>query len=451
MGYKEYQEEVKLRNRDLSFQKWINFFAFLIAIFFLYVIFTGANEDFFNFIFLPLNVVFLKYPAFFAFAVYLILFTKGYLFGWSDKFAIGEYIRPLPIPFFLKAPLLIPFQSHKYSRLGFFKDWAFQAPKKSDELPRRGNHKVFIKDSKIETFFDIDNDGGTDKIISMFRYELTKEMKELLKKIEKLKEKGEDYSKIQEKFEQLKKDEQFKKYKDLFDIIEGTFKQYEKVLAHEATSSKAKLSVTKKQKPTELVYKYLQTPVIRKKTEKIFFDFSKTPDVYDYKRGRLYFSAKQIKEIVSNVTIVYMKYVKTQLERNTRIRKKYGGYITPERLERYSLYFRFVYFRQLMKLWLNLPAGWYSVRVEDYTLRRIISTIDRNLVINITKANSGESEIFEDDKPASAFLFTYYAFFQKSAVRYDLSLIEYLLTPDKTINEADIIQSTIEEKGKSKK
>lgn len=287
-------------------------------------------------------------------------------------------------------------------------DFFFPSVSKTDELPRVRELTKFSGKYDIATFFDFDckdyfsiDENGTARILDLHREVSTGNVKN--KVVVNSKEDN---------------------YRDIFLILEGTLtKVY-----------------------TQLKYKDIESPLkinFKKDSDgkKVFKDYTINykVDVYDEKIGEVYFSSKMIYDTVKGMSFLFSRYLDIQLKQQGRVKAKYGKELSdPLVIQKINDIFKFVYLRYLLMNYGSMPSGWYAVRLNDYDTRRIISTIDREMIISISSVNDGTSKMFSSDIFANMFLFLWWAFMTTSSVKNVVGDIDWAFNTEKDLNEIKI-------------
>ena len=268
--------------------------------------------------------------------------------------------------------------------------------------------------------YEYDED-GTKRIISMFR---DKDRENLIKRTKQSdKEKAERAKEIlarrDEKYLEngLVSDSQEHIYRDLFLVIEGVIKSYD---GENDKVHKAKI-------PSPLKIEYG-----KRGEKKIFVDES--CDVF--RDGKVYFSLDMIMDTVKNMTSLYIDFLKRQYSRQSRLIDGISNDLkSTDGIRMFEDFFKLVFFRRLLLNYGAIPTGWLCVRIENYDMRAIISAVDRPLIPTITSINDGSNKSFNSDVIASAFLFTYWAFFKEEKVEKLMEDIDWCFNTTKDYNE----------------
>ena len=259
---------------------------------------------------------------------------------------------------------------------GELTEFFYQAPVQTDELKRAKN--IIFTDITTRNFFKEDyND-----IIGLF--------------------KGKDFKEKEETFN------------DLISIIEGVFKEYKE-------NGKSYLHINEKD---------LKSPF----KEKNMLDAA----VFDRKNGEVHFSTKQMLDVFNDFCNMFERFLENYSTYKTRIAMLYKNELNNKEVKKkIMVYFKLVMFRRLLKLYMNIPAGWVVVRLEDYTARAIISSVDRESLVIVNKTNSGEVKGFPDCRMTRMFLLLYHYFFTKTEYADIFKNVFEILTPDKTAAEIE--------------
>ncbi len=299
----------------------------------------------------------------------------------------------------------------------------------SDELPRVERFKYFkTKSYHIGNLFDYDavtlkeDEQGTNRIIALFRDKKT----ELFKR--KAKAKDPEVAKRAEGIlarrkaqfhdKKIPTNEQELEYRDLFQVIEGVLKSYD--------GENDSVRVADYDSPLKLDIKNGKVVGIR---------VDESIDVF--KNGQVSFSLRMITLTVARMTILYMSSLTINTRRQSRFSTGKLGEVlrSKEGMKQFEDFFKLVFFRRLLLNYGSVPSGWMCVRIESYDLRAILSAVDRPLIPTITSNNDGSNDSFNSDVLASAFLFTYWAFFREERITEIMEEIDWCFNTTKDFNE----------------
>ena len=195
--------------------------------------------------------------------------------------------------------------------------------------------------------------------------------------------------------------------------MEGNFKDYSKGLSH--------LHINEKELKSPFRVKNLLESA-----------------VFDRKEGKIHFSTKQMLETFEDFTEKFEIFVNNYSSYKTRINQLYADKLKDEKVKKQVItMFKLVMFRRLFKLYMNIPAGWMVIRLEDYNARAIMSAIDRETLVIIDSRNKGDIKGFPDDRFVRMFLLMYHYFFtQTQYAKFFKNALE-ILTPDKTAKDIE--------------
>jgi hypothetical protein len=429
MGFETRKKESEEIYKTKSTDKWFNFFSILIVIFSIFAVATNLKGDWSDLFFLFPNYELKHYPVLFAIEIFLL---TGLISFWYGLKLPVFYIQNKKVKFYLKKF----FEGKKKE----YNDFFYQAPVQTDELPRakkvvftkitpkdffKEDYKNIVNLFRSNTYLKIQEEFENKKIILDAKILDINDEIELnqgnIEKIDQLKKEKEkvklEIKKLKEKYEkELEKNNLFtekeKTFNELIEIIEGVFSEYLK--------GKSRL----------FIKKILPNPF---KTEQI-----QDASVFDLKEGKVYISVKQLLDVFDEFCKRFEKFLENYSKYKTRIYKLYSNELkSKEKRKQMMVYFKLVMFRRLFKLYMNIPAGWFVVRLQDYTARAIISVIDRETLVIIDSRNRGEIKGFPDDRDTRMFLLLYHYFFNKTNESKFYKHIFELLMPDKTAKEIE--------------
>jgi len=299
----------------------------------------------------------------------------------------------------------------------------------SDELPRVTSFKYFkTKIFHIGNIFDYDalamisDKDGTNRIIALFRDKKTEQLKKRTKSSEpKVSEKAlEILHRKNAKYHNVgvPTSTQELEYRDLFSVIEGVLRGYDGI-------------------SDSIRVVDFDTPLKLKIENKRIVDFFVDTKIDVFQKGLICFSLRMIVLTVMRMTTIYVQTLQTHIQRQSRyVRGRLGLVLSQEgTLQKFEDFFKIVFLRRLLLNYGSVPSGWLCVRIENYDLRAIISAVDRPLIPNITSVNDGTNDSFSSDVTASAFLFTYWAFFREEQISFIMEELDWCFNTTKDFNE----------------
>lgn len=156
-----------------------------------------------------------------------------------------------------------------------------------------------------------------------------------------------------------------------------------------------------------------------------------------YKEGKVYFSLNMLAMTTAKMTFLYMNFLVTSYERQSRISTgKISEILSDENNFRiFEDFFKIVFFRRLLLNYGSVPSGWMCGRIESYDLRAIMSAVDRPMIPTITSNNDGSNNLFSSDVVASSFLFTYWAFIRNEKIAPIIDDLDWCFNTTKDLNE----------------
>jgi len=483
-AFKDNLEEQRQRTKYQKEHFWAIFFlSFIFGIIFLS--FLGFSEQhWFTFLFYVPNSGATSTYYLLALSIYIVV-----RIWWNG---IPSFVLKLFSPFYkittsikkktIKTPLLSSLFSsltlNKFTRKrlinGKMKEMdLFFYPKTSinDGLARVSKTKYFrSKKYHLGNIFDYngttmkENNSGTKRIISLFRdskrekikkrtispdAKISKRAKELLIKRDNLfvKKMSHKYQgKSREKLEGILKKEGKKSekgikaqkylnqkvldktptieqeniFKDLFEVIEGVLEGY--------SGERDGVKNIK-----------MNSPLKVKTKNGIVSGVSVDSSIDVFKDGVVRFSVDMIGDTTKRMTILFMLFLKKHLSRNSRFSSAKSSFSSvlsdSENILLFEDYFKIVFLRRLLLNYGAIPSGWMCIRIEDYTLRAIMSAVDRPLIPTITSTNDGSNSSFNSDVLASAFLFTYWAFMTDKNIEPIVDDLDWCFNTTKDLNE----------------
>lgn len=367
---------------------------------------------------------------------YVMFFVKGLMGFFSKLRAIMDkisFLRGLTKAIEKTANYILPSNSlanriirgKKKSLEEFF----YPKTKITDELPRVDKFSYFkTKGYHIGNLFDYDaqtlkkDENGTKRIIALFRDKKTELIKKktasrdpkISKKAkEVLRRRNEKYHDVG-----VPTNEQELIYRDLFQVIEGILKSYD--------GETEKVMMADYDSPLKLDIK-----------DGAVVGISVDSSIDVFKDGHVSFSLKMITLTVARLTILYMHFLKVHFKRQSRLSTGSLGKILGEEggMKMFEDFFKIVMFRRILLNYGSVPSGWMCVRIESYDLRAIMSAVDRPLIPTITSINDGSNDSFNSDVVASAFLFTYWAFFKEEKMVEIMDDLNWCFNTTKDYNE----------------
>ena len=300
-----------------------------------------------------------------------------------------------------------------------------------DGLPRKKNFK-YLRNSiyHIGNLFDYNaqtfmvDEEGTNRIISFFRDAKMEKLKDRsLSFDEKVSARAKELIKKREQRyvnRRLPSPEQEEKYKDLFEVVEGVLSDYD------GKTDGVKISNFKSPLQLSLRNGSIHSVSVDESID-VFVD------------GKVYFSLRMIVETTQRMTILFMQFMKKNMSRNSRFSSASSSSSVvlsdKKNLKLFEDYFKIVFFRRLLSNYGSIPSGWMCVRIEDYTLRAIMSAVDRPLIPTITSTNDGSNNFFQSDVLSTAFLFSYWAFMHEPLIIGLVDDVEWCFNTTKDLNE----------------
>jgi len=385
---REREEIYKARKVD----KQLNYLVIAVILISVFAVFTGLKGSFIDFLFSTPNWNLEHYPLLFLseilIFIFILLWWKGnriaipLIVFKKKKKIIYPAIRKVEVFYKLNYYIQkIPFIKDLFFFLNFkgkeneLNEFFYQAPKQTDELQRAKNI-IFTKYTLRDVFKE-----DYENIVNLFR--------------------GKDFK------------EKEKTFLDLIAIIEGVFEDYSKGMS--------KIYINEKNLPSPL------------RVDNIL-----KAGVFDKKEGKIYFSTKQMIDVIDDFSDLFEKFIINYSKYRTRISQIYSNTLKDEKVRKQLLiYFKLVMFRKFLKLYMNIPSGWLVIRLEDYPARAIISNIDRESLVIIDSRNKGEIKGFPDDRIVRMFQVLYHYFFTKTEYAKQFQNMFEIMSPDMTAKEIE--------------
>ena len=417
--FKSNLEENEARRKYKSRFFWtIVFFSSLFGFSLLYMM--GFSK-------LPLSRYFINIPSFSGqTSFFYILSSLIYILLFSWWFGLPKFITNIkPLARHIPENLRI---GKKRTLHTFF----YPEIELSDELVRSKSHDFFENDEiHIGNMFNYTaigglqyDEGGTDRIISFFRdsvnEKLLKKMKFSDEKGKKIAERG--LSKRKEEYADKNKPsaEQEFIYNDLFFVIGGMLDEY--------TSKYDRIHIDHALKSPLKV-------MVDTNTKRVT-SFSVEGSVSVFKKGKVYLSITMIAETTKKMTLLYMEYTRLLLKTNSKLSHLLNDDVMSEEniLRDFEDFFKFVFFRKLLKNYGSIPSGWMCVRIESYDMRAIFSAVDRPMIPVISE----NEEMYMDansDKKAASFLMSYWGFVKSKEYEDLIADLEWCFNTTVEISE----------------
>lgn len=396
MAYDTLKKEQAEILKQKKSNRLLNYIILLVGIFSVFLITTNFRGSISDMFFAPVTYQIKTYPFLvsveFLLLVGVLLWWKGndfkipLLIIRKKKFKKGFIIYPTiaKVAIFRilnrqikKIPVintLFIFLNYK-GKENELQDFFYKAPVQTDELDRAKN--IIFTDYKPEDFFK----GDYKNIINLF--------------------KGESF------------EEKEKTFNDLIAVMEGVFKDYSKGYSH--------LHINEKTLKSPFKVKNIMESA-----------------VFDRKEGEIHFSTKQMLDTFTDFCNIFEGFIERYSKYQTKINKLYASELSDEKVrKRIVLMFKLVMFRRLFKLYMNIPAGWMVIRLEDYNAKAIMSSIDRETLVIIDSRNKGDIKGFPDDRFVRMFLLIYHYFFTKTEYAKIFKNVLEVLTPDKTAKDME--------------
>jgi len=393
MGFDSLKKEREEIYKEKKTTDQANLLIGLTVIFFIYAIATGLKGGISDFFFSTPISNLENYPL----LVYteLLIFLVAFLW-WKGN----EVNVPMPVikkkgkffyyPSLKKYPVFkkmnyyvqkVPLVKDVFFFLNFKgkeNEWQslfYQAPKQTDELSRA--KEIIFKKYLLQ---DVFKDSYKDTV-NLFR--------------------GENFK------------EKEKTFKDLISIIEGVFKEYSK--------GHSKLYINKRDLPSPFRVKNLLEA-----------------SVFDRKNGEIHFSTKQMIDTIDDFCKKFESFINNYSKYQTRINALYSEELKDTNIKKkLMLYFRLMLFRKFLKLYMNIPSGWFVIRLEDYNAKAIVSSIDRETLVLIDNRNKGEMKGFPDDRLVRMFQILYHYFFTQTSYAKQFKNMFEIMSPDMTAKEME--------------
>jgi len=393
MGFDSLKKEREEIYKERKIDKQITFGITVTGLLFIYIITTGLKGDFSDFIFSTPNWNLKHYPL----LVYSEIATLLIGFLWWKGNEVNVPVITIKkkgkffyYPSFRKYPVFkklnyyiqkIPIINDIFFFLNFkgkeneLQHLFYQAPKQTDELSRA--KEIIFKKYLLQDVFKDDY----ENTVNLFR--------------------GKDFK------------EKEKTFKDLIAIVEGVFKEYSK--------GYSRLHINEKDLPSPFRVKNILES-----------------SVFDRKNGEIHFSTKQMIDTIDDFCERFESFIDSYSKYQTRINSLYSEELKDKEIKKkLMLYFRMVMFRRFLKLYMNIPSGWFVIRLEDYTAKAIVSSIDRETLVLIDNRNKGEMKGFPDDRLVRMFQLLYHYFFTKTTFAKQFKNMFEIMSPDMTAKEME--------------
>jgi hypothetical protein len=158
---------------------------------------------------------------------------------------------------------------------------------------------------------------------------------------------------------------------------------------------------------------------------------------------------RAVTDTVRGLSIMFSSFLRNQLKSGGRVLRLYNDLkADEEKIQFFEDLFKLVMFRRIVANYGNLPSGWFVVRIDNYTVRAVLSEIDRPVSPKITSTNNGDSDIFSSDIDAAQFAQIYWLFLQSPDVAPVVEAIDWCFNTIKDLNEIAAREYAKEQEGK---
>jgi len=423
-AFKENLEEQHARRQYRKESRWVRRFAFFTFSFVVCFIVLGNGDT-------PSFAYFVNAPGLLSSS---LLF---YIVGFFVLLGAGVFFWGMPA--FINSRL--PEKRRWYGRDRELNAFFYQGMTEEDGLPR-GRGWTFLSHKKVtvDNMFDFDprshqyDSHGTHRIMGWFRDSTLENLERLSSsKSPKNKKKRESATlAINEYWGKYGKEKpsssRVSKYRDVMSIIEGLLQEYNSIKKSGASSP--------------LIVK------VDAKTRRIK-SFTVDEKIMMFKNSEVYFSMRATIGTVRGLSALFSAFLHNQLKGGGKVLRQFSALKDDdEQIRFFEDLFKLVIFRRLVANYGNIPSGWFVVRIDNYTVRAVLSEIDRPVSPKITSTNNGESDRFSSDVEAAQFMQIYWMFMMAPDIAPIIEAIDWSFNTIKDLNEITAREYAKSEEGR---